>query len=90
MEKLTKYANIDYIIHNKKIEVTPKYIYKWIIMLCIVVFIAGFFAGYTYMSYMFNNSLDSLVNNEIYLLREDKIYRLVEVSKDYLNLYPIM
>lgn len=79
---------VDYIIHNRKVEITPKYIYKWILVLCFFVFIAGFLVGYVYMSWMFNNSLDSLVNNEIYLIRGDKIYRLIEVSKDYLDLYP--
>lgn len=87
MNDLNKYNNIDYIIHNKKVEITPKYIYKWIIILCIVVFIAGFFAGYSFLSWSFNNSLDNLVNNNVYLVRGDKIYKLVEISKDYLNIY---
>lgn len=71
--------NIQQIINNRSIEVTPKNIFKLIILFGILLFIAGFFLGYVITSHFIYESMYNLINNNGLLIFDDKYYRFIEV-----------
>ncbi len=75
------------IINNRNIEVTPKGIYKLIIIFGILCFIAGSLFGYTLTVYIIYNQLSNLIYNNGILIFDDKYYRFIEVYPTLENLF---
>lgn len=70
---------INYIIKNNNIKITPKYIFKFIIMLAVVTFIGGFTLGYITASNIIYDGLYDLIENNRILLFNDKFYTIKEI-----------
>lgn len=68
------------IINNRSIEVTPKNLYKLIVLFGLLLFIAGFTCGYTLHTHLIYESLLILINNNGVLIFDDKYYRFIEVN----------
>ena len=75
------------IINNRNIEVTPKRIYKLIILFGILCFFAGFISGYITIKYILYNELANLIYNNGILIFDDKYYRFIEVYPTLNNLF---
>lgn len=70
---------IKQIINNRNIEVTPKNMFILILIFGLLLFISGFLLGYVMVSDVIYNKLYNLINNNGYLIFDDKYYRFIEV-----------
>ena len=78
---------LEQIINNRNIEVTPKKIYKLILIFGLLCFIAGCILGYTITSYIIYNQLSDLIYNNGILIFDDKYYKFIEVYPTIENLF---
>lgn len=71
--------NVKQIINNRKIEGTSKNIFILIIIFGLLLFISGFFLSYVIITDVMYNKLYDLINNNGYLIFDDKYYKFIEV-----------
>ena len=78
---------MEQIINNRQIEITPKNLYKLILIFGILCFISGLLLGYVITGYYVNNILSNLIYNNGFLIFDDKYYRFIEVYPTLENLF---
>ena len=67
------------IITNKQIEITPKNMYKVIIIFGILCFISGCLMGYSITGYIIYERLCSVIYGNGILIFDDNYYKFIEI-----------